>query len=187
MKNINEKKTKNIYENRIKRFEKDKNIKLIIRTKYNFVLKFFNELNNNVMILLFFMLLIGLTGDNRGLGIFIFFLMIVAFILKGIIDYKMFKYTVYLLYEDKIKKVNVFFNKEKVLHYKNLKDIRYGNLGNNFAGELFGLQNVLIKSNNRRVLFSKDIIIENIPKKDKMVEEIVNTINPKYIEKLYKK
>lgn len=171
-------------EQKIKEFEKDPNIKLVIRTKYNFILKFFNELNINITFLIIFLCIIAVTGENKTLGVIIFVLMLMFFVFKAIYGYKSFKYTVYLLYKNKIKKVNLYNKREKTLYYEDLKDIRFGNLNNGFGEELFGLENIIFKSKKRNLIFSKDIMIENVSKKDELIEKVVQSIDRKYTERI---
>lgn len=171
-------------EQKIKEFEKDPNIKLVIRTKYNFILKFFNELNINITFLIIFLCIIAVTGENKTLGVIIFVLMLMFFVFKAIYGYKSFKYTVYLLYKNKIKKVNLYNKREKILYYEDLKDIRFGNLNNGFGEELFGLENIIFKSKKRNLIFSKDIMIENVSKKDELIEKVVQSIDRKYTERI---
>lgn len=171
-------------EQKIKEFEKDPNIKLVIRTKYNFILKFFHELNTNITFLIIFLCIIALTGENKALGVIIFILMLAFFVFKAFYGYKSFKYTVYLLYKNKIKKVNLYNKREKTLYYEDLKDIRFGNLNNGFGEELFGLENIIFKSKKGNIIFSKDIMIENVPKKDELIEKVVRSIDEKYTERI---
>lgn len=182
---VNKNKNKD-YEEKIKKIIEDENIQKVIRPKYNLILNFFDQLNNYVYLILFFAIIIALVGDKKVFPFIILILMILAIIVKTIVDYKSFKYTIYLLYKDKIVQNNIYLRRKKVLRYEDLKDIKYGNFDNSFAGSIFNLNSILFVSNKTRILNNKNIKIPNQPNDEEYREEIVRTIDIKYLEEFFK-
>lgn len=168
----------------IKSFYEDENILKVIKPKYNFILKFYEEVNKNGTILLIFLLLILSTGENKALSGLVVLLMFITFIFKAVINYKVFNSTVYLLYKDKIVRKNLYFNKEKVLNYEDLKDIRYGAINNSFIKTIMNVRDMYF-IHKKTILFNfRNIKIPNQPDDLNYREEIIRTVDPKYLEEI---
>lgn len=185
--NIKKKTNKNLNKINLKDFEKDENVKKIIKPKYNLIINFFNEINNYMYLILLFAFLIIIFGDQKVIPYIMAILMIISIIVKIIIDYKSFNNTVYILYGDKIVQKNFFLNKEKQLHYENLKDVKYGNYNNAFANILFNVNDIVFISKKRNIFKKEDIKIPNQPNGKEYRSEIVQTIDTKYVKQILEK
>lgn len=171
-------------EKQIKAFYEDKEVRKIIKPKYNFLLKFYDELNINITIVFIFMILIIFTGDNKVLSGLVVLFMFLTLLLKAIVDYKIFEHTIYLLYKDKIVRKNMYFNKDKVLKYDNLKDIRYGSISNSFIKTIMNIKDIQFIHKNSFLFKFKDIKIPNQPDDAEYRDEIIKTVDPKYLKRI---
>lgn len=191
--NIDKKRRKNINKNsnsskiNLKDFEKDENVKKIIKPKYNLIINFFNELNNYMYLILLFAFLIIIFGNYKVIPYILAVLMILSIIAKTIIDYKSFNNTVYILYGDKILQKNFFLNKEKKLEYENLKDVKYGNYNNAFANILFNVNDIVFISKKTNMFKKENIKIPNQPNGKEYRSEIVQSIDKKYVKQIIEK
>lgn len=190
-KNLNKKISKNTNKNsnkiNLKDFEKDENVKKIIKPKYNLIINFFNEINNYMYLILLFAFLIIIFGDQKVIPYIMAVLMIIAIIAKSIIDYKSFNNTVYILYGDKIIQKNFLLNREKTLDYENLKDVKYGNYNNAFANTLFNVNDIVFISKKTNMFKKENIKIPNQPNGKEYRSEIVQTIDTKYVKQILEK